>query len=358
MKNEEYWKQRAEMAILQSEASVLDYETELKRVYNVSLLAIQKDVDAFYGKYADKNKITYAEARKRLTNIERLSFEKQIAEWQRVAAELGMSTNYSAYLEKLGAKVYISRLESLTESIRFELEKLAQDKQDGMKEVATNNYIAAYYTNYFNLSSAPEMAVKFAAVDSRGVEIAIKTRWSGANYSDRIYADKDRLIKALQTTIPQTFSRGLSSDKLGDMLAKELGISQVRGRALARTETNYLCNQAALDVYKAAGLVEYSYLATLDMRTSEICRDLDGYVGKVTQAEVGVNYPPMHVNCRSTTIPFFLDDTSTDRIARDEEGNNITVPKGMTQVQWIKKYVPEEQQASLLKFIGKYKPKQ
>ena len=138
------------------------------------------------------------------------------------------------------------------------------------------------------------------------------------------------------------------------MLAKELNVSKNRGRSLARTEINHLCNQANLDVYKACGIEKYQFLATLDMRTSEICRGMDGFIGNVTQAKVNVNYPPMHVNCRSTTIPYFEDDDTLDRIAKDEDGNNIKVPRRMTQEEWIKKYAPEEQRSKLLKFREKY----
>ncbi|MDZ5017221.1 phage head morphogenesis protein, partial [Clostridium perfringens] len=48
---------------------------------------------------------------------------------------------------------------------------------------------------------------------------------------------------------------------------------------------------------------EYEYSATLDLRTSDICSELDNKPFKVKNAIVGVNYPPMHANCRSTTIP-------------------------------------------------------
>jgi SPP1 gp7 family putative phage head morphogenesis protein len=214
--------------------------------------------------------------------------------------------------------------------------------------------MAGYYTTYYNVAQGLEVSVNFATIDKTGIERAIKERWDGRNYSDSVWNDKAKLIKSMQTILPRSFSMGLNSKTLGDMLAKELNVSKNRGRSLARTEINHLCNQAALDVYKACGVEQYQFLATLDMRTSEICRGMDGYIGKVTQAKVNVNYPPMHVNCRSTTIPYFQDDDTLDRIAKDEDGNNIKVPRRMTQEEWIKKYAPEEQRSKLLKFREKY----
>jgi len=62
-----------------------------------------------------------------------------------------------------------------------------------------------------------------------------------------------------------------------------------------------VANTASQNVYEANQDVtkKYRYVATLDSRTSAICRSLDGkeYVyGKGPQ-------PPVHFNCRSTTIP-------------------------------------------------------
>ena len=73
------------------------------------------------------------------------------------------------------------------------------------------------------------------------------------------------------------------------MLAKELNVSQNRGRTLARTEINNICNQADLAVYKAAGIDKYQFVATLDLRTSEICRSMDNTVHEVSQARTGIN---------------------------------------------------------------------
>ena len=54
--------------------------------------------------------------------------------------------------------------------------------------------------------------------------------------------------------------------------------------------------------YEAAGIETYIYVATLDLRTSEVCRELDGKRFPVSKQEPGKNCPPMHPWCRSTTI--------------------------------------------------------
>ena len=62
----------------------------------------------------------------------------------------------------------------------------------------------------------------------------------------------------------------------------------------------------------------------------------------VSEAETGVNLPPMHPFCRSVTVPDTASRTGT-RWARDPvTGKGITVPADMTYNQWYDKYVKTE----------------
>ena len=354
MRNAEYWAERALNELLMGERSVLDYENALLQAYTIALREIKKDIDAFFTRYAHNHKITYAEARKRLTTPELKEFQTLVDRWLREARAGVWSSEYIKYLEKLAGAKYISRLEMLEADVRYQIELIEHNKHIDMTELMSINYLAAFYERSYTLAHGTEIAVRFNAVSKAGVEKAVKTKWSQYNYSQTIWNDRDRLVRTMATVIPQSFSRGLSSNQLGDMIAKEMDASCNRGRTLARTEVNYICNQADLDAYKMAEVEEYEYLATLDMRTSDICRSMDGTRHKVSQAKVGVNFPPMHPNCRSTTVPYFADQNVEDRVARDEEGQTVIVPRKMTQVQYIQKYVPEEDRERLMAFRKKF----
>jgi SPP1 gp7 family putative phage head morphogenesis protein len=70
---------------------------------------------------------------------------------------------------------------------------------------------------------------------------------------------------------------------------------------VVRTSIQQVANAASTQVYQANGDItkKYRYLATLDSRTSAICRSLDGKEFKYGEGPM----PPVHFNCRSTTIP-------------------------------------------------------
>jgi SPP1 gp7 family putative phage head morphogenesis protein len=354
MRDAKYWADRALNEVLMGERSVLDYENALLQAYTIALREIKKDIDAFFTRYANQHKISYAEARKRLTVIELKEFKALVDKWLREATAGRWSSEYIKYLEKLLGAKYVSRLEMLEADVRYQIENIEHGKHIDMTELMSINYLAAFYERSYTIAHGAEIAVRFNAVTKAGVEKAVKTKWSQYNYSQTIWNDRDRLVRTLSTVIPQSFSRGLSSNQLGDMIAKEMDASRNRGRTLARTEVNYICNQADLDAYKIAEVEEYEYLATLDLRTSDICRSMDGTIHKVSHAKVGVNFPPMHPNCRSTTIPHFADQVVEDRVARDEEGYTIRVPRKMTQEEYINTYVPEEDRDRLLRFRKKF----
>ena len=355
MRDAKYWAERALNEMLMGERSVIEYEDALLKAYTIALREIKKDIDAFFTRYADQHKISYAEARKRLTSPELKEFQALVDKWLKEARAGRWSSEYIKYLEKLLGAKYVSRLEMLEADVRYQIEVIERGKHIDMTDLLSINYLAAFYERSYTLAHGTEIAVRFNAVTKAGVEKAIKTKWSQYNYNQTIWNDRDRLVRTMSTILPQSFSRGLSSNQLGDMIAKEMEASRNRGRTLARTEVNYICNQADLDAYRVIGIEDYDYLATLDLRTSEICRSLDGTTHKVSHAQVGVNFPPMHPNCRSTTVPHFEDDDDfAERVARNEEGSTIKVPRKMTQEEYINTYVPEEDREKLLNFRKKF----
>lgn len=122
-------------------------------------------------------------------------------------------------------------------------------------------------------------------------------------------------------------------------------VSYNNTRRLVRTEANYVANQLQAESYKDTSVDKYIYVAILDLRTSEICRDLDKKRFLVSNAVVGENYPPMHPWCRSTTIAWMPDQLlkKLQQSAIDPAtGETITVPGDMTYQEWYDKYVRDK----------------
>lgn len=121
--------------------------------------------------------------------------------------------------------------------------------------------------------------------------------------ADRMSANMAKLQSTLEKGMMDCVARGASKDELVKTLTERFDVSFSEADRLARTELTYLQNQATVEGYKKAGVEEYQYLATDDSRTSKICRSIDGEIFKIDEMVVGVNFPPLHANCRCSTIP-------------------------------------------------------
>ena len=109
-----------------------------------------------------------------------------------------------------------------------------------------------------------------------------------------------RLIGSLQFSQEPT----MISKTLAKIIAEggqSTAVTDSQVVALIRTSINQVANTASQLVYEANQDItqKYRYVATLDTRTSAICRALDG-----REFEYGKGpMPPQHFNCRSTTVP-------------------------------------------------------
>ena len=193
----------------------------------------------------------------------------------------------------------------------------------------------------FDIQKQAGFGISFTTPGGKQLEMAIRERWVGQNYSDRIWADKNKLIIQLEQMLSQEFVRGRGPREVAKDFSDKMQTSYYNAQRLIRTELNYISNKGSMKAYKESGVVDrYQYLATLDSRTSDICRELDGKIFELKEAKVGVNLPPLHPHCRSTTIPYFEDNEIEDRVARDEDGKgkSYKLGKDVTFFEWVEQY--------------------
>ena len=123
MNDKEYWNKRAEQRILMGEKTASELLTTMKTVYNNSLKDINKEIEAFYGRYAENNNLTLTEVHKRLDPIRLKSAKEEIKRYYDDVDKLARNKNgtvdvsllrkYKDELRLQSAKAYMSRLEEL-----------------------------------------------------------------------------------------------------------------------------------------------------------------------------------------------------------------------------------------------------
>jgi len=339
MKPAEYWRRRSEEVAARQFAKADAYLDELTREYARATEEIRRAIEVFYQRYAKNNEVSMAEARRQLSGSELRQFKMTLEEFIQKAKN-NADGRWTKQLNEVYYRVRVSRYEALLTEIRQVVELLAGSRQRRTRELLGDIYEDTYYRTIYEIQRGTGFGVTFAKIDRDALETVLGTQFAGSNWSKRIWGDRDKLIGELRTRLAQAFIRGESADRTARELADRMRVSLSNAERLVQTETAFFVGEATAAGYRASGVVDrYEFLATLDSRTSEICRSMDGRVFALSEREVGVNYPPLHARCRSTVVPYFDDELDPgERIARDEEGQTYYVPGNITYREWLEKY--------------------
>ena len=159
----------------------------------------------------------------------------------------------------------------------------------------------AYYHSIYNMQKETGLAFNFSHVSRKQIDQALQMKWSGKHFSDRIWQNTQQLADSLKDELLISLLTGGQTGKQRNP-SSPVRRGAKQARRLVRTESCYMAGELTAQSYIDCGIKNYRYVAVLDLRTSKICRELDGKVFPVKDRKAGVNYPPMHPYCRSTTI--------------------------------------------------------
>ena len=304
MKSKSYWEKRQRDREKKVYKTTIQAEKSLKIEMVKAQEEILANINNLIGKYMAETGLSYSEAQKKLNSNEYKVWRKNIEGYLKELNQY-KNINFEKYkkikleLETLSTRSRISRLESLIVQINHVV-----NKQKFEEEKEVTNYVKSVYETTFK-SFQEDIGLKGAntILPLNQIERAIQYPWSGENFSERIWSNRDKLSRVLKTEITQSLIQGVNPQKLNKRIREQMGSGYKETQRLVRTELNYALNEATKIAYEEDEIEEYEFLAEIDNRTSAICKELNGQIFKVKDAVVGVNYPSMHPNCRSTTMP-------------------------------------------------------
>lgn len=318
----EYWQTRAENNFLDGEKDALQVAKDLKKLYDKSINEINEKIETFYGKYADEYGLDLEDVKELLNKSQLKDFKHYLNKCIKYKNEHDIPTKQ---YELLKLKTKISRLDELETQIQFELDKLTGKSRDEIESLLYNTYEEGYYKTIFDKQQFQGYSTPFSGLNRQAIGSAINKKYQGDNYSSLIWKNQNKLMNILNQEIPRGITLGYNPKKLAsEVISKRVDKQAYNNTVrLIRTEYSKILNDATIAGYKATGVHQYKLVVTLDNRTSEICQLLDELdkVYEVDEAEVGVNYPPFHPNCRTTTMAYFEPD-EIDEMS-DEELSNI-----------------------------------
>ena len=270
-----------------------------------------KEINGFYSRYATKEDITLAEAKRRISTADIAEYAKKA---EKYVPDKDLSDKANEEMRLYNAMMSINRLEMLKSNIGLGMVEGFDELDKAMQEHLTEAAEAEFVRQAGILGGT----VRDPRAAARTI---VNSSFHNATFSERIWMHQDMLRSELDKLLQEGLIKGESSLKLAQHLKKAFGASQRDAERLMRTEMSRVYTEAQKESYEDAGYEDYTYIALGD--ACEICAPLDGKHFKVKQMRVGENAPPMHPNCRCSTAPWmereefkrWLDDYSEDDFA-------------------------------------------
>ena len=343
MRSKEYWEGRF-IELQRSQLKRADsFAHELEDLHQRMQKEIDDDITVWHKKVATANGISMADAKKLMSRKDRKEFQWTLEEYEQHAKADLLSGVTSAHVMNASANWHLTYLDGMKLQLEHHVDKLYKNidskTRNHFKESLNENYLNTAFELQKGIGIGEKMEVPY---DERKLENILRTPWAndGKNFSQRIWKDRTQLVNNLQKNLSESVIRGESDTEMIQALSKDEKRAEFNTRRLIETESAYFDSMSEQECCEDFGVEKYRFLAVLDMKTSDICQELDNKVFLEKERQVGVNAPPMHPFCRSTTAPVIDEEFLTSRRAKNPKtGEYDEIPPEMNYKQWKEKYV-------------------
>ena len=353
IKNIKYWEMREARNMYKDMQLAEDCAKELSVIYSKAAIYTAKQIEGIFNRFASKHHLTRDEAINLLSEADSRNFEKLLEAYKNKTG--AQKREVLAELEAPAYKNRMKRLDDINKSINKLINAIESKERDAIGKTMRQVYESSYHHAVYEAARMSGLDLQTGPIDEGALETILKKKWSGQNYSERVWNNTQKVADAIKEELMIGALTGKTEKEMTDSINEQFLSGRNKARRLVRTESSYIHNEAHFQAYKDYGIEEYRFVATLDLRTSQICRERDGSVYRVNDKKIGVNAPPMHPWCRSTTIMNLDDETmhNLERFARDPvTGEKIKVPADETYKEWHKRMV-EKHGADAINTAGK-----
>ena len=345
MKNEEYWAKRKANLIYEQMDKAEKQADKFDDIYKQSKAYLDKQINKVFDKFQRDYGLSERDARHVLKSMKD---QKDLNELRKVLEARPNDPNIQRLLADLDSPAYayrIKRLERLSDDLDRMRESIYHSEKKGSDAFYSDLMKDSYYKATFDLQQQTGLAYSFSDLPETEIKRLRGLKWTGEAYSDRIWDNTGALASSVKDELLVSLMTGRSVRDTSQAIAERFEVGQNKARRLVRTESAFFHNQMELLSYEDAEITKYKFVAVLDRRTSKICQEHDNKVYDTDKAVPGVNYPPLHPWCRSTTIAHDEDTdySKLERRARNPEtGKSELVPADMSYNDWYDKYVAKD----------------
>ena len=342
MKNKDYWTKRKANLIYEQMDKAEKQADKFDEIYKQSKDYLDKQINKVFDKFQRDYGLSERDARQVLKNMKD---QKDLNELRKVLEARPNDPNIQRLLADLDSPAYayrMKRLERLSADLDLMRSSIYLSEKKGSDAFYSNLMKDSYYKATFDLQQQTGLAYSFSNLPETEIKRLKALKWTGEGYSDRIWENTGALASSVKDELLVSLMTGRSVRDTSQAIAERFGAGQSNARRLIRTESAFFHNQMEMLSYEDAEIEQYRFIAVLDKRTSHICQEHDNKVYDIDKAVPGVNYPPLHPWCRSTTIAYDedADYSKLERRARNPETGKVEyVPADMSYKEWYDKYV-------------------
>lgn len=345
MKNEEYWTKRKANLIYEQMDKAEKQADRFDEIYKQSKAYLDKQINKVFDKFQRDYGLSERDARHVLKNMKD---QNDLNELRKVLEARPNDPNIQRLLADLDSPAYayrMKRLERLNDDLDRMRESIYHSEKSGSDAFYSDLMKDSYYKATFDLQQQTGLAYSFSNLPETEIKRLRGLKWTGEAYSDRIWGNTGALASNVKDELLVSLMTGRSVRDTSQAIAERFEAGQNKARRLVRTESAFFHNQMELLSYEDAEITKYKFVAVLDRRTSHICQEHDNKVYDTDKAVPGVNYPPLHPWCRSTTIAHDddIDYSKLERRARNPKTGKVEyVPADMSYKEWYSRYVAKD----------------
>lgn len=323
---------------------------QFDKVYQEAKTYLDKEVNKIFDKFQRDYGLSQVDARQVLKNMKD---KKNLNELRKVLEARPNDPNIQRLLADLDSPAYsfrMKRLERLSDDLDRMRESIYHSEKTGSDAFYSDLMKDSYYKATFDLQQQTGLAYGFSGLPESEIKHLQSFSWvgDGSTYSTNIWKNTGKLTSSIKDELLMSLMTGRGTRETAQAIAERFNVGQNDARRLVRTESAFFHNQMELLNYEEADIEKYIFVAVLDKRTSRICQENDNQVYDRDKAVPGVNCPPMHPWCRSTTVGYDedADYSKLKRRARNPEtGKTELVPADMTYKEWYSKYVDGDRES-------------
>ncbi|VKL48455.1 phage putative head morphogenesis protein, SPP1 gp7 family [Streptococcus pneumoniae] len=320
---------------------------QFDKVYQEAKTYLDKEINKIFDKFQRDYGLSQVDARQVLKNMKD---KKDLNELRKVLEARPNDPNIQRLLADLDSPAYsfrMKRLERLSDDLDRMRESIYHSEKTGSDAFYSDLMKDSYYKATFDLQQQTGLAYGFSGLPESEIKHLQSFSWvgDGSTYSTKIWGNTGKLAFSIKDELLMSLMTGRDTRETAQAIAERFNVGQNDARRLVRTESAFFHNQMELLSYEEADIEKYIFVAVLDKRTSRICQEHDNQVYDRDKAVPGVNCPPMHPWCRSTTVGYDedADYSKLKRRARNPETGKVEyVPADMTYKEWYSKYVAKD----------------